>query len=219
MPNDRRHLFQTAGPIVSADLSARPEISPHRMEDNGAMAMGIPHSGGSALLAALVVAAGIALATGAAGQTPADPPPEFVQVPLTGAMIQSFIASYPTVKAKTGPIIAKYNITAAAGLDDDTAKLTLNAARSQLNATASIYGGYPDYQAWINIAMSVASAMQRAAGDKQADPVILPPPMPGPGARSPPLPIPQVAAATPPPDANVEAVRPYVAQLQALLKP
>ena len=72
--------------------------------------MGIRHPGGSARLAALVVAAGNALCTEiAAAQAPADPPPEFVQVPLTAAMIQSFIATYPTVKATTATIIAKYN--------------------------------------------------------------------------------------------------------------
>jgi hypothetical protein len=134
-------------------------------------------------------------------------------------MIQSFITTYPTVKATSATIIAKYNATARAGVDDDTARLMLNAARNQLNAAVSIYGGYPDYQTWINIAMSVASAVQRAAGDKQVDPMIAPSPTPAPAAGATPLQIPQVAAAMPPPDANVEVVKPYVAQLQALLKP
>ena len=80
------------------------------------MAMGMRHSGGRARLARLVVAAAIALSTGiAAAQAPAGPPPQFVQVPLTGAMIQSFIANYPTVKATTATIIARYNATARAG--------------------------------------------------------------------------------------------------------
>ena len=95
----------------------------------------------------------------------------------------------------------------------------LNAARNQLDAAVSIYGGYPDYQTWINIAMSVASAVQRAAGDKLVDPMIAPPPAPARGADTGPVQIPQVAAAMPAPDASVEVVRPYVAQLQALLKP
>jgi len=184
------------------------------------MGMAIRHSGVSARLAALVVAAGMVLCTGIeAAQAPASTPPEFVQVPLTAAMVQSFIATYPTVKAQTGTIIAKYNITAQAGLDEDTAKLTLNAARNQLNAAVSIYGGYPDYQTWINIAMSVAYAVRRAAGDELLDPKIAPPPTPAPKAGAAPLQAPPVAAATPAPDANVEVVRPYVAQLQALLKP
>ena len=182
--------------------------------------MGLQHSGRSARLAALVVAAGMAIFTGlATAQSPANPPPEFVQVPLTAAMIRSFIATYPTVKAATGTVIARYNITAAAGVDDDTARLMLNAARNQLDATVSVYGGYPNYQTWINIAMSVASAVQRASGDKQLDPMIAPPPTPGPRAGGAPLQIPQVVAAMPPPDANVEVVRPYVAQLRALLMP
>jgi hypothetical protein len=189
------------------------------MEDNGAMAIGTRHSGASARLAALVVAAGVGLCTGASAQAPANPPPEFVQVPLTGAMIQSFIASYPRVKATTATVIANYNATAQAGVDDETARLMLNAARNQLNATVSIYGGYPDYQTWINTAMSVAYAVRSATGDKQVDPMIAPAPTPAPAPGAAPLQIPPVSAAMPPPDANVEVVRPYAARLQALLKP
>jgi hypothetical protein len=133
-------------------------------------------------------------------------------------MIQSFIDTYPSVKATTALVIGRYNATAQAGVDDDTARLMLNAVRNQLNATVSVYGGYPDYQTWINIAMSVASAVQQATGDKRVDPMIAPPPTPAPGAGAA-LQIPQVAAAMPPPAANVEVVRPYAAQLQGLLKP
>jgi hypothetical protein len=149
-------------------------------------------------------------------QAPAGPP-GFVEVPLTEAMIQSFIATYPMVKATTATIIARYNVTAAASLDDDTARLTLNAARNQLNAAVAIYGGYTDYEAWTNIAMSVAFAVERAGG-RPVDPKIarLGTPVPGTGAL--PLPVPP-AAALPPPAANVDAVRPYVAELQALLTP
>ena len=201
----------------------------------------------SALAGAIMLAAPAAFAasTTAAPQAPAAPASgaSYSQIPLTDAMVQNFIKTYPTVRPKIDAVAAKYNIQRnTKGLDGGFAAFlaATPAAAADLNGAVTPYG-YPDFSTWLNTTMSVLFATEWAVGGPQMDAMIAqmqniaglaPSAVVAAGALNPGLNLgaaPSAAAAAAqgagglsalrPSDANIKTVTPYVRQLQPLLKP
>jgi hypothetical protein len=95
----------------------------------------------------------------------------YQQIPLSDAMVQSFIKTYPTVKAKLDAVAAKYKIQRnTKGIDGGFSAFL--AASPQ--ATADLNGavtpsGYPDFQTWLNTTMSMLFATEWAVNGPQMD--------------------------------------------------
>ena len=96
---------------------------------------------------------GLALTLSASGQT--APP---ASVTLTPGTVESFIASFPVVRAKANELSAQYQVpeggSAAATWQ---AWAGIEAARNELDATVGAYG-FPDFTAWTQTMSAVARA-------------------------------------------------------------
>ena len=171
----------------------------------------------------------LAGAAHAASTAPAQRP--YTEVTLTSAVIQNFIKTYPSIRPQIEAIGKKYNVVSnRSGPDGGLgAYATATAASAEMNAAVAPYG-YADVKAWTNTTMTVMFAAQWAIGGAQLDAMIAqgqrPQPLP-PGANL----IPGLAqqqaqaqqgiaalASMKPSQASIDAVRPYAAQITALLK-
>ena len=156
------------------------------------------------------------------------PPQQQVpQVALNKTIIESFISSYPTVKQSADTVSKKYNIkTDGAQASGWGAWMGANAAWGEMNAVVKPFG-FDTFQTWLNATISVAMAysfakdggkmdtqMADAMAKIQNDPNIPPAQkqmlMQQMQASS------GAIASIKPPQANLDAVKPYMAQLAPL---
>jgi hypothetical protein len=152
-------------------------------------------------------------------------------VALTGDAVQAFISSYAAIKAAAPEIGKKYGVQAeegAAPTDAWGAFMTATAAWGELNGLVSQYG-YSDFQTWLQTTMSIAMAytfakegngmdtQMQAAIDQIKNNASL-------SDDQKKMMIDQMQAATGtisamrPPQGNIDAVAPYLAQLAPLFQ-
>ena len=149
-------------------------------------------------------------------------------VPLTADAVQTFITSYPAVKAATGKLSKKYGVKAdkSSAANAWGAWMTATEAWAELNGIVTPYG-YSDFQTWLQTTISVATAYAFAkeggamdAGMAKAVDQIKNNPSLSADQKKMMLDQMQAAtssvAATRPPQENIDAVTPYLAQLGVL---
>jgi hypothetical protein len=149
-------------------------------------------------------------------------------VPLTADAVQTFITSYPAVKAATGKLSKKYGVKSdkSSAANAWSAWMTATAAWAELNGIVTPYG-YTDFQTWLQTTISVATAyafakeggamdadMAKAVDQIQNNPSL--------STAQKKMMLDQMQAATGsiaamrPPQGNLDAVTPYLAQLKVL---
>lgn len=192
---------------------------------------------GAGRVVALAAAAALTAATPGLAQSPMmpmspmspmAPAAQMPQVPLNKTIIESFIASYPTVKTTADAVSKKYNIkTQGAQASGWGAWMGASGAWGEMNAVVKPFG-FDTFQTWLNATISIAMAfafakdggqmdkqMADAMAKVQSDPNIPP-------AQKQMI-MQQIQAsagsmgAIKPPQANLDAVKPYLAQLTPLL--
>ena len=150
------------------------------------------------------------------------------QVPLTPALVEAFIASYPEVRASADGLSDQYGVDAG---DDDNpstgwqAWLAVTGAQNALNAACQNYG-FQDFQQWLQVFVAIGTAyafvqgggmdaqMSQAAAQIQNSP--------GLSQAQKDMMIQQMQAAMGvvnammPPQGNLDAVTPYMPQLAVL---
>lgn len=151
-------------------------------------------------------------------------------VPLTPAIVEAFIASYPSVNATGEELNQQYGGTASGGDDPASAYqglLAYTAATGAMNSAVQAYG-FADFQSWLQVLTSVATAyaflgeegqgmdsqMAEAMAGIQSNPNLT--------AAQQQMMMQQLQlsmgmiAAMAPPQENIDAVAPYADQLAAL---
>jgi hypothetical protein len=174
--------------------------------------------------------AGAGLAAPPAASGPAQRP--YTEVPLTPAVIQTFIRTYPSIRPQVDAIGRKYNVASNPSAPDAglAGYLTATAAYGEMNAAVTPHG-YPDFRAWLNTTMTVMFATQWAMGGAQLDAMIAQGQRGGPALPPGAALIPGLAqqqqfaqqgmaalASMKPSQASIDAVRPYAAQIMPLLR-
>lgn len=167
--------------------------------------------------------------TGGAARAQAPQMQQLPQIPLNRTIVEAFISSYPTVKQTADSISKKYKIrTEGAEASGWGAWMTANAAWGEMNAVVKPFG-FDTFQTWLNATISVATAyafakdggkmdtqMADAMAKMQNDPNI-------PAAQKQMI-LQQMQASSGamasirPPQANIDAVKPYMTQLGPLFK-
>ena len=93
------------------------------------------------------------------------------QVPLTPAIVEAVIASYPVVKQTADDLSAQYGDVGPGGNDPGAvfgAWLAVSGAMGALNGAVQPYG-FADYQTWIGTVTSVVTAHAFAAAGGNMD--------------------------------------------------
>lgn len=153
------------------------------------------------------------------------------QVPLTGAIVEAVIASYPAVKQTADELSAQYGDVGGGGDDPGAAFgawMAVSAAHGALNSTVQQYG-FADYMTWVNTLTSTVFAYtfaeQGGAMDAQmAEAVAQIQNNPSLSDAQKEMMLQQIqasmgaVAAMRPPQANVDAVAPYADQLKVLFE-
>lgn len=96
---------------------------------------------------------GLAFTLSASAQTAAPP----ASVTLTPEAVESFIASFPVVRAKANELSAQYQVPEGDATATWQAWAGIEAARSELDATVGAYG-FADFTAWTQTMSAVGRA-------------------------------------------------------------
>jgi len=151
----------------------------------------------------------------------------YPQVKLTSAIVKAFVASYPTVKATADKVGRKYDVQGDSG--DQTGGwggwMAATAGWAEMNAVVKPYG-FSDFKSWLDTTINVALAYSFAthgaemdAGIAQAVEQIKNNPSLSDAQKQ--MMIQQMQASMGavgtmrPPQGNIDAVKPYSAQLAA----
>ena len=118
---------------------------------------------GGRIVGGILAAFFAALASAGQAQEPASPPP------LTTVAVENFIASYPMVKARAAELREEYNVTE----DMSEAKAwhawaRVGGAKDQLDEVVSAHG-FDDFPAWIRTFSQVGQAYAFAQDDGAMD--------------------------------------------------